>query len=74
METSKIILIIQFIVSVFLIATILLQQRGAGTSAFMGGGGTSYYSKRGLEKNLFTATIILAILFVALGIASIVIK
>jgi protein translocase SecG subunit len=42
----------------------LLQQRSAGGSSLFGGGGdTSYYTKRGFEKILFIATIILAALF-----------
>jgi protein translocase SecG subunit len=60
--------IAQIIISLALIATILLQQRGAGGSAIFGaGGGTSYYTKRGFEKILFIATIILAGLFIVLA-------
>lgn len=57
--------IAQIIISIFLITAILLQQRGAGGSAITGGSQTSYYTKRGFEKILFIATIILAILFLA---------
>jgi protein translocase SecG subunit len=54
----------QIIISLSLIAVILLQQRSAGGSSLFGGGGdTSYYTKRGFEKILFIATIILAALF-----------
>jgi len=55
----------QIIISLALITTILLQQRGAGGSGIFGaGGGTSYYTKRGFEKIIFTASIILAALFI----------
>lgn len=55
----------QVIISLALIATILLQQRGAGGSGIFGaGGGTSYYTKRGFEKIVFTASIVLATLFI----------
>ena len=55
----------QIIISLALIATILLQQRGAGGSGIFGaGGGTSYYTKRGFEKIIFTSSIILAGLFI----------
>ncbi|OGZ31912.1 MAG: preprotein translocase subunit SecG [Candidatus Portnoybacteria bacterium RIFCSPLOWO2_12_FULL_39_9] len=55
----------QIIISFALIATILLQQRGSGGSAIFGsGGGAGYYTKRGFEKILFIATIILAALFI----------
>lgn len=57
----------QIVIALALITTILLQQRGAGSSGIFGGGGGGggYYAKRGFEKVLFTATIILSCLFVA---------
>ncbi len=74
MDLSNIISISQIVVSVLLIAGILLQQRGAGASAITGGtGGSAYYARRGFEKYLFGAIVVLAILFVALAVASIVI-
>lgn len=57
---------IQIILSVLLVGAILLQQsEGSLGSAFGGGqsGISSWHTKRGLEKKLFIATIILAILF-----------
>jgi len=60
---SFILTVIQIIISVLLITAILLQRRGSGLGAALGGGGESYYKKRGFEKILFTSTIILASLF-----------
>lgn len=57
-------MIVQVIISVLLSLSILLQQRGTGLSATFGGQGGFYASKRGAEKVLHNATIILAILFV----------
>lgn len=57
---------IQIIISVLLIVSILLQNRGAGLSETFGGGGGGgnvYQTKRGFDKFLFTATVVLAILF-----------
>lgn len=54
---------VQVIISVFLILSILVQQRGAGLSATFGGSGGFYTSKRGVEKFLYIATIVLAALF-----------
>lgn len=54
----------QIIISVLLIGGVLLQQRGAGGSAVFGGGGAGYYTKRGFEKIVFIATIVLAVLFI----------
>ena len=73
LSLSKILFIVQFAVSIFLIVAILLQQRGAGTSAIMGGGGASYYSKRGFDKVLFITTIVLSTIFVVISILAIVI-
>ncbi len=62
----------QIIISVLLVAAILLQQRGTGLSAAFGGEGTFYRTKRGLEKLIFGATIVLAILFFGTALAGIV--
>ena len=64
--------IAQIVISGFLIAAILLQQRGTGLSATFGGEGNVYRTKRGLEKMIFVATIILAFLFFGLALANIV--
>lgn len=56
----------QIALSVLLVVAILLQQTGDGLGGAFGGSsdGGSYHTKRGIEKFLFTATIILGILFV----------
>jgi preprotein translocase subunit SecG len=65
-ETKNILLIIQIILSIFLILSILLQVRGSGLGTIFGGvGGEFYRSKRGIEKFLSRATIVIAILFVS---------
>lgn len=61
---EKIIDIIQIVISVLLVGSILFQQRGAGLSSTFGGEGGVYFKKRGMEKILFVATIILAGLFI----------
>ncbi|MFA5155736.1 MAG: preprotein translocase subunit SecG [Patescibacteria group bacterium] len=61
--------IAQVVVAVLLMAAILLQNRGAGLgSAFGGTGGGVYLTKRGLEKKLFIATIVLAVIFIFLSL------
>ena len=55
--------ITQIIVSLLLIAGILMQQRGGGLSAMFGGDGSVYRTRRGVEKIVFIATIVLSILF-----------
>jgi len=54
----------QVAVSIALMASILLQSRGAGLGATFGGDSSVYRSRRGIEKRLFQFTIALAILFV----------
>jgi len=67
---EKILNIIQIAISTLLIASILLQERGEGLSSAFGGegGGASYFKKRGMEKVLFIATIVLAVLLVGSAI------
>ncbi len=59
------------VVSILLIITILLQQRGSGLGAAFGGEGNVYMAKRGAEKFIFWSSIVLAVLFMALGVARI---
>lgn len=49
---------------VLMIVCILLQQRGASLGAGFGSSGELYTTRRGLDKSLFDATIILTIVFV----------
>lgn len=69
----KIISISEIVVSILLIISVLLQNRGAGLSSTFGGDFGGYYSKRGFEKFLTRFSIFLAVIFVALAIASLVI-
>jgi preprotein translocase subunit SecG len=60
----------QILVSVALMASILLQARGAGLSAAFGGDSSVYRSRRGIEKRLFQFTILLSTLFVIFSVAT----
>ena len=68
-------LISQIVVSVLLIICISLQQRGTALGSAFGGssGGEFYASRRGLQKKVFYATIVLTIIFIALGIINLLI-
>lgn len=46
------------------ILLVLLQQRGASLGAGFGSSGELYTTRRGLEKSLFVATIVCAVVFV----------
>lgn len=65
--------ILQIIVSTILIVIILLQVKGSGFGAALGGmsGGSVYRTKRGLERTLFQATIILTIVFIFISFLSV---
>lgn len=60
--------IVQIIVAVLLMVAILMQNRGAGLGGVFGGSGGVYLTKRGLEKKLFIATIVLAAIFILLSL------
>lgn len=59
--------ILQFVTvgsAILMIFAILLQQRGASLGAGFGSSGELYTTRRGLDRNLFEATIVLAVVFV----------
>ncbi len=61
--------IAQIVVAILLMVAILMQNRGAGLGGVFGGSGGVYLTKRGLEKKLFIATIVLAAIFLLLSLA-----
>ncbi|TSC73881.1 MAG: Uncharacterized protein G01um101444_441 [Parcubacteria group bacterium Gr01-1014_44] len=67
---ERVLTIVQILISVFLVASILLQQKGSGLgSSFGGGDGANAYStRRGTEKVLFYSTIVLALSFLAIAL------
>ena len=66
--TQQILSYFQIAVAVLIGLAILLQQKGQGLSGAFGGEGGFYRTKRGLEKILLILTIILAILFLGIGL------
>jgi len=64
--------IVQIVISVLLMLVILFQVKGGGLGGIFGQAETVYRTKRGVEKWLFWATIILSALFVILAIISVV--
>jgi preprotein translocase subunit SecG len=64
--------IIQMVIAVTLIVMILMQSRGTGLSGIFGGSSNVYKTKRGLEKKLFIATIILSVLFFIISLVGII--
>lgn len=69
--------ILQFadiLVMVVLIIVIALQNKSSGLSNVFGGAGNIVQTRRGFEKWLFYATIILGIIFVGINISFLFIK
>lgn len=64
--------VIQTILAAALIGAILLQNRGAGLGSAWGGGGELYITRRGVEKLLFRSTILIAVVFVLVSLASLI--
>lgn len=63
--------IAMIIVSVVMIVLIMLQTKGSSfSSAFGGDAGSINRTRRGFEKTLFQTTIVVAVVYVVLAIAS----
>lgn len=65
---SYILTIIDMVVMVLLIVTVALQNKSSGLSSVFGGGGVTT-TRRGSDKWLFYATIILGVLFAGISFA-----
>ena len=69
-----IITLAQIVISILLAISILLQQRGAGLSPVFGGDSSLYRTRRGLEKSIFIATIVLSALFIAAAVLNVILS
>lgn len=58
--------------AILMMITILLQQRGQGLGSGFGGTGMEYSTKRGVERGIFYATIVFAVIFIGISIARLV--
>ncbi len=65
---SFILTIIDMVVMIALIISVALQNKSAGLSNIFGGGGSVVTTRRGSDKWLFFATIILGVLFAGLSL------
>ena len=69
--TKQVLEIILIVVSSLLTAAILMQSKGAGLSSAFGGENLAFGTKRGMEKSLFYATIVLAVIFLGLAFVAV---
>ena len=68
---QTILYIAQIVISLLLIGVILIQSQSAGLGGAFGGDSAVYRTKRGAEKIIFRATIILIALFMISTLASV---
>jgi preprotein translocase subunit SecG len=64
MNVDSILQIVTVGSALLMVLAILLQQRGASLGAGFGSSGELYTTRRGLDRNLYEATIVLAVIFV----------
>ena len=70
MSVGEILDIVMIASASLMILAILLQTRGASLGAGFGASGELFTTRRGLEKNLYDTTIVLAVVFVGSLLAS----
>jgi len=71
---QSVLYIIQIVLSLLLIGAILIQNQGSGLGGVFGGDSAVYRTKRGAEKILFRATIVLVVLFMLSSAASLFVR
>ena len=63
------------ITSISLVISVILQNKGVGLGGFTGGDSGGVFSqRRGIEKTLFTITIVLSVLFFVLALTAVLIS
>ena len=60
----------QIVLSIALVLAILVQVRGGGLGGIFGQPDSVYRTRRGVEKTLFQLTIVLAVLFIAVSLVT----
>lgn len=68
---NQVISILQITVSLLLVSAILLQVKGQGLGSTFGSTSETFRTKRGMEKILHFATIILIVVFLVLSLISV---
>lgn len=64
--------IISIVAGALMTVSILLQSRGASLGAGFGSSGELFTTRRGVDKNLFDVTIVLAVVFVGSLVVSLI--
>lgn len=71
--TAQVLPYVQLVLAILLILAIIFQRSGAGMEGALGGteSNITHFARRGGEKVLFFATIVIAVLFAASAVVSI---
>jgi len=67
---QNILTITQVVLAIALITVVMLQQKGTGLGAAVGGSGTMFTTKRGIDLVLHKATIVISIVFFSVALLS----
>ena len=73
-KPDQLVAMANIIVMVLLISFIVIQNRSAGLSSVLGGGGGVVQARLGVEKWMFVTTIVFAVLFVGLSVTLVILK
>ncbi|MXW24591.1 MAG: preprotein translocase subunit SecG [Chloroflexi bacterium] len=68
MELTSFLHIAQILVALVLIAIVLMQVKGTGFGAALGGADQSFRTRRGIQKSLHRLTIVVVIVFIGFAL------
>ena len=71
MELKDFLSLAQILVSGLLIVLVLMQVRGTGFGAALGGQDYTFRTKRGLQRSLHRLTIVVVVIFILISAASV---
>ncbi|MDA0815200.1 MAG: preprotein translocase subunit SecG [Chloroflexi bacterium] len=67
MELRSFLSLAQILVSALLVVLVLLQVRGTGFGAAMGGQDASFRTRRGMQRSLHRLTIVVVVIFISMS-------
>lgn len=71
MELTDFLHIAQILVAIVLIAIVLMQVKGTGFGAALGGADQSYRTRRGIQRSLHRLTIVVVVIFIGFALWSV---
>ena len=68
MELTSFLHVAQILVAIVLIAVVLMQVKGTGFGAALGGADQSFRTRRGIQRSLHRLTILIVFVFIAFAL------